>query len=204
MRVRLPPRPLMYILTFFLLIFILVILFIFSSPKLSPIPYYPSNKKDLPLIIKALGLRNNQVIIDLGAGDGMVIFAAAKETWRKKLNTKLIAVEINPILILIMYIRKLFHPNRRNIKIIHGDMFKLNFKKLLTVDFSLLTFYLYISPWFLEKVTKKIIENCLSSNALKNKEKVKIISYMYPIKSLDNVKKTIKGKNKIFLYGLQT
>jgi 16S rRNA A1518/A1519 N6-dimethyltransferase RsmA/KsgA/DIM1 with predicted DNA glycosylase/AP lyase activity len=185
----------MFILAFFLLIFILIILFIFSSPKLSPIPYYPSNKKDLSLIIKTLGLKNNQVIVDLGAGDGLIIFAAAKEALEKKLNTKFIAVEINPILILIMNIRKLFHPNRRNIKIIHGDIFKLNFKKLLTVDFSLLTFYLYISPWFLEKVITNI-----NSQLATNKQQLTIVSYMYPIKSLKEKERIIQGKNKIFVY----
>jgi hypothetical protein len=195
----------MFILAFFLLIFILLILFIFSSPKLSPIPYFPSNKKDLPLIIKALGLKNNQVIVDLGAGDGLIIFAAAKEALEKKLNTKFIAVEINPILILIMYIRKLFHPNRKNIKVVYADMFKLNFKKLLTFyamhdkvpgdNLSILTFYLYISPWFLEKITKKIISLHLPKPITLN-----IVSYMYPIKYLSDRQKTINGKNRIFVY----
>jgi len=195
----------MFILAFFLLIFILIILFIFSSPKLSPIPYYPSNKKDLSLIIKALGLKNNQLIVDLGAGDGLIIFSAAKEALEKKLNTKFIAVEINPILILIMYIKKLFHPNQKNIRIVYSDIFKLDFKKLLNFpakrdhaprdNFSLLTFYLYISPWFLEKITKKIINLDLQKPINLN-----IVSYMYPIKYLSDRQKTINGKNKIFVY----
>jgi len=195
----------MSFLAFFLLIFILLILFIFSSPKLSPIPYFPSNKKDLPLIIKALGLKNNQVIVDLGAGDGMVIFAAANEAFKRKLNTKFIAVEINPILILIMYIKKLFHPNRQNIRIVYSDIFKLDFKKLLTFpakrdhaprdNFSLLTFYLYISPWFMEKVIANI-----NSQLTNSQKKLRIISYMYPIKSLKDRQKLIEGKKKIFIY----
>jgi len=75
--------------TFFLIIFLILgIIFLFSSPQLSLIPYFPSNKKDLPLIIKALNLKNNQVVFDLGAGDGIVIFEAAKLAFEKKLNTK--------------------------------------------------------------------------------------------------------------------
>ena len=116
--------------TFFLIIFLILgIIFLFSSPKLSPIPYFPSNKKDLPLIIKALNLKNNEVVFDLGAGDGIVIFEAAKLAFEKRLNTKFFAIEINPILILIMWLRWLFHPNKKNIKIVCDDIFKIDFKR---------------------------------------------------------------------------
>jgi hypothetical protein len=54
-------------------IVIIVILFIFSSPTISPIPYFPSQKVDIPLIIKALKLKNNQTAIDLGTDDEPVL-----------------------------------------------------------------------------------------------------------------------------------
>ncbi len=177
----------------FLIILIIFfgIIFLFSSKTLSPIPYFPSNKKDLPLIIKALNLKNNQVVFDLGAGDGIVIFEAAKKAYEKNLNTQFFAVEINPVLLLIMYIKRLFHPNKKNIKIVYDDIFKINIKKFLNFDFSLLTFYLYISPWYLEKTV---------SNLKSQISNLKIVSYMYPIKSLKNKQKIINGKNKIFIY----
>ena len=180
--------------TFFILFIITTLFFvilIFSSKRFSPIPYFPSNKQDLPLIIKVLKLKKNQVIFDLGAGDGIVIFAAAKEALGKKLNTKFIAVEINPILILFLHLRRLFHPNKKNIKIVKDDIFSMNFSSL-TTNYSLLTtFYLYISPWFLDKVAKKI---------KKDFPKAKIISYMYTIKSLRNKERVISGKSPIFVY----
>lgn len=177
----------------FLIILIIFfgIIFLFSSKTLSPIPYFPSNKKDLPLIIKALNLKNNQPVFDLGAGDGIVIFEAAKKAYEKNLNTQFFAVEINPVLILIMYIKLLFHPNKKNIKIVYDDIFKINIKKFLNFDFSLLTFYLYISPWYLEKTV---------SNLKSQLSNLKIVSYMYSIKSLKNKQKTINGKNKIYVY----
>ncbi|MDO9027391.1 MAG: class I SAM-dependent methyltransferase, partial [Candidatus Roizmanbacteria bacterium] len=175
----------------FLFIVFITIIFIFSSKKLSPIPYFPSQKIDLPKIIKALNLKNNQTVFDLGAGDGIVIFEAAKWTYKHKLNTQFIAVEINPVLILIMNIRRIFHINKNNIKIIYGDIFELDFKNFINFTYGSvvtdpynITFYLYISPWYLEKV----IENCLHSEALAKGCKLKIenfhvVSYMYPIKS---------------------
>ena len=93
------------------IIFIIIIIFIFSSKKFSPIPYFPSQPVDLPLIIKALNLKSNQTVFDLGAGDGIIIFKAAQQAYKQKLNTQFVAVEINPVLILILHLRRLFHPN---------------------------------------------------------------------------------------------
>jgi len=182
----------------FFIIFILIIavIFLFSSPKLSPIPYFPSQSVDLLKIIKALNLKNNQTVIDLGAGDGIVIFKAAQQAYKRKLNTQFIAVDINPILVFIMFLRRLFHPNRKNIRIVLDDIFKMDFSHL-TPNSYLLTFYLYISPWYIEKTIL---------NIKKQVSKFKIVSYMYPVKSLDKttfVKATVvKGKNSIFVYDL--
>jgi 16S rRNA A1518/A1519 N6-dimethyltransferase RsmA/KsgA/DIM1 with predicted DNA glycosylase/AP lyase activity len=174
---------------FIILFSLLIIILFFSSPKLSPIPYFPSNKKDLPLIIKALNLKNNQVVFDLGAGDGIVIFEAAKKAFEKKLNTKFFAVEINPILILIMWLRWLFHPNKKNIKIVCDDIFKIDFTsyKLQATSYK---FYLYLSPWYLEKIIKNL--------RLKIKN-FTLVSYFYPVPKMQ-VKKIFQGKNKVFTY----
>ncbi len=189
----------MLIIIYFILGILLLIIFLFSSKTLSPIPYFPSNKKDLPLIINALNLKNNQVVFDLGAGDGIVIFEAAKKAYEKNLNTQFFAVEINPILLLIMHIKRLFHPNKKNIKIIYDDIFKINIKKLLTFEFSpplakgrgpFLTFYLYISPWYMNKVIKNL------NSKIKN---FYVVSYFYPL-PIKKAKKIFKGKNKIYVY----
>ena len=178
------------------IIFIIIIIFIFSSKKFSPIPYFPSQSIDLPLIIKALHLKNNQTVFDLGAGDGIIIFASAKSSFQHKLNTKFIAVEINPVLILILHLRRLFHPNKKNIKIVYGDIFKMDFESFMYrqgTALSVPTFYLYISPWFLERIIRNL------KLEIRN---FSIVSYMYSIKSLKNKEKIIQGKNSIFIYNL--
>lgn len=174
-----------------LLFIILIIVGLFAFPKFSPIPYFPSNKKDLPLIINSLKLKNNQTVIDLGAGDGVVVFEAAKNAYDKKLNTQFVAVDINPVLLFIMYLHRLFHPNRKNIKVIYGDMFKFNFMNFRNLT-NFITIYLYISPWFLEKTISNI-KNQIS--------KFSIVSYMYEISSLKKYEKKINAyKHPIFTY----
>lgn len=167
------------------------VILLFSSKTFSPIPYFPSQPIDMPLIIKALNLKNNQTIFDLGAGDGIVIFKAAQQAFEKKLNTQFVAVEINPVLILILHLRRLFHPNKQNIKIIQDDIFKIDFLQPTMKQLNNVTIYLYISPWFLEKTI---------SNIKNQMSKFSVVSYMYEIKSLKKKEEIIQGKNKIFVY----
>jgi len=176
---------------YLILFFVVVIIFLFSSKKFSPIPYFPSQSIDIPLIIEALKLNKDQTIIDLGAGDGIVIFSAAQQSYKQKLNTKFVAIEINPILILVLHLRRLFHPNKKSIKIVRDDIFKMNFDKLLTFHSSLLTFYLYISPWYIEETVKNLKLKIKNFDA---------VSYMYAIKSLKKREKIIEGKNNIYIY----
>lgn len=175
---------------YFIIIILILALFVFSNKKISPIPYYPTNSSDIPLVLKLFNLKNNQIIIDLGAGDGKIIFKTADLAYKKNLNTKFFAVEINPLLILIMHFKVFFHPNKKNIKIIFSDMFKLNLKKIFAENQSQITFYIYISPWYMKSILK---------NLKKQLKRFTIISYFYPVLKL-RPKKVLSGKNKIYLY----
>lgn len=189
----------MFVFLLFLLSLLFLTIILFSFKRFSPVPYFPSNKKDMSLIIDMLDLKNNQTVIDLGAGDGIVIFEAAESALKKELDTQFVAVDINPILIFILHLRRLFHPNKKNIKILHGDFFSLNFHSL-AINYSpstslrtslRTTIYLYISPWFLDRVTKRVLQQIPMA---------KFVSYMYPIKFLKKRERITKGKNKIFTY----
>jgi len=174
-----------------IIVVLFIILIIFSFPQFSPIPYFPSNIKDIKLILKALNLKNDQTIVDLGAGGGLVIFEAAEKTYEQKLDTQFIAIELNPILILILHIKRFFHKNGKNIKIIYGDMFKM--KSVIRnsqLSNGTIVFYLYISPWFLNKVINQI---------KKTIKKFTVVSYFYEIKGEKYIKKS-EGKHNVYVY----
>ncbi len=191
----------------YLIIFIIICLFvvivIFAFPRFSPIPYFPSNGKDMPLILDALDIRSNQLIIDLGAGDGVVILKAAEKAFQNGLDTQFIAVEINPVLLLILHIRRLIHPNRKNIKIVNADMFSMNYSSLISNLQSpipnhkpLTTFYIYISPWFIEKTV---------ANITRQIKEFDLISYFYQVKCLPRYKEEVKeGIHKVYRYADNT
>ena len=177
---------------YLLLVLLGLIIVLFAFPQFSPVPYFPANKKDTDLILKALRLRSHQVVIDLGAGDGIVIFKAAKEAMERGINTKFIAVEINPLLILILYVRRLMSPNRANIKIVWADMFKINLSQLSKPS-NHTTIFVYISPWLMPE---------LFENVRRSLKKFEVVSYFYPLPKLKDQRliKTTKNIHAIYRY----
>ena len=175
--------------TIFLAIFVIfVIILYFFSEKVSPIPYFPTNKEDMPMIVTAMKLANNQIVIDLGAGDGAVVFAAATEAQHNGLSTQFVAVDINIVLVAFMLLRRHFHPNKAHITILHSDMFLLNYKKIIGTKKAL--FYIYIAPWFTKQVHDMIKEMNISC---------RLISYFYNMQGKAHVKKTV-GVHEMYEY----
>lgn len=168
----------------------LAIVFITFSSKISTIPFFPSNLKDKDHILEGLDLRNNQIIIDLGAGTGTIIFTAAEEAHKKNLNTQFVAIEINVILTALMHIKKLFHPNKQNIQIITADLFTYDYKTLLTNNYTQTTYYMYVSPWFTDQMADIV------KNIGKN---VHFVTYFYPIKKMQAIK-ILQGLHTTFIY----
>ncbi len=151
------------------------------------------------MIVKTL--LNNQhhdVIVDLGAGTGTVIFETARRAHQKKYDTHFIAIEINPLLILIMYIRRLFHPNKKNIRIIRTNMLEVDYDELANreVKQSALIFYLYIGHRVIEPL-KKILENI--------KKDFIVVSYMYDVPGWKKYRTRIqKGIHTLTIYQHQS
>lgn len=209
-----------YIVIFLLFLFLVFNILYFILPSLSPIPFYPTNKKDLPKIAAILlNLRVSilgdpqpqtlariggkmrqapQIIVDLGAGTGTVIFAAARIYSRNKkqvTSNKFIAVEIHPLLIAIMHLKRLFHPARDNIKIIRADIFKIDFQKFIkqvTRNQSQVTIYIYVGPFVMPRLIPRLAT--LPTHT-------RIVSYMYEVPGWEKkIIKTVTGVNKIYEY----
>lgn len=179
----------------YLIIFVLllIVIVIFSFPQFSPIPYFPSNIRDMELIVKTLRLQNNQTVIDLGAGDGVVIFEASRKAFLEGLNTVFYAVEINPILLFILHVRRLFHPNRKNIHIMKKDMFTMDYSFFSKEEKIRIVFYIYISPWYIQKTITNITTQL---------KKFNVVSYFYQVKVLPKHKEYTnkKGVHSIYSY----
>ena len=168
---------------------ICLIIYYFVAKNLNPVPYYPTNPKDIKRIIKLLELKNDQTVIDLGAGNGEIIFEAANTANEKELNTRFVAIDINVFLVLIMIIRSLFHKNRSKIRFVWKDIFKYDFRQIIGKN-QTTTIYVYFAPW---------INDALGTLLKKLPRPVKVVSYYYPINNLHLTKK-VKGEHDVFLY----
>lgn len=165
-----------------------IVFFIFSSAY-SSIPFLPTNSRDLTAVIKKLNLQRDQVVIDLGAGTGTVIFAAASEAHKKGLNTEFIAIDINFLLVILMWIRSWLHPHRDHITVLQGDLFKMDYERMIA-PYQRIMFYMYVSPWVTDTFAELIRDT---------KRKSSLVSYRYPVKKM-KPEDMIEGKHNIYTY----
>ncbi len=134
-------------------------------------------------------LKNDHIIVDLGAGSGTVIFAAADEAHKKGLNTEFVAIDINFLLVVYMYIKAQFHPHKAHIHIMQGDLFKMDYEKMIQ-PFKHATFYMYAVPW---------LANALAQLVVDINKPAQILSYYYPVSILKQ-KDKLSGEHEVFEY----
>lgn len=144
----------------------------FVLPSFSIIPYFPTNKHDIPTIKKHITLTNKMAFFDLGAGDGDMVFSLANDALTNKLDTDFYAIEINPYLVGLLHIKRLLHPNKKHIHIIKGDMFTLPYKNYSKKSTSNIFLYLYISPSLISEAIQAFHKSFSTFTA---------VSYMYPL-----------------------
>lgn len=115
-------------------------------------PFVPSSKRAVEAMIKLADLQTNQTVIDLGSGDGRVLFAAAKA------GVNAIGIEINPYLVLYTRIRALLGPYRGRITVLWRNLWKADLSSADVV-------FVYLIPWRMEDLAEKL-EDELKPGAL--------------------------------------
>lgn len=148
------------ILLIILVIFIAFFIIYTLDPILAPIPYFPTSSIDIKPILKALNLKPEDVLYDLGAGDGKVIFQASKTP-----GIKVVGVEINPFLVLIMRFKNFFHPYKERVEIVWKDIFVTDLSSATKI-------YLFVGPYVMKKIINYIITH-------KSQKLKKLVSYGY-------------------------
>lgn len=131
----------------FLVITLLLISIFFTLKTLliaytafSQVPYVPSSKKELTKAMELLDVEGNDEVLDIGSGDGRVIFFFSK----RYPNTHFTGIDSNWILISWSKLVALLLL-RRNVTFIHTNA--------LTFDYSRFTkIYMYLIPSFIDKV----------------------------------------------------
>ena len=118
----------MKILVLILVGIVLAIVAIFLVTSLTGAPYVPTLRKDFEKALKnLLNLGPKDLLIDLGAGDGVILDVASKT------GAKALGIELNPILAGIIRLR--FRKNK-NISVKCQNFYSFKFPKETTVIYT--------------------------------------------------------------------
>ena len=170
------------------LILIYVISFVVGTKTGSP--FIPSRNPVIKEALKLAGVKKNQLIYDLGCGDGRVLIEAARQGFRAE------GWEIDPLIFLLAWWRVRRSGLSRKIKLHWGSFWSADFAKADIV-------YVYQLPRYMDKLKEKltsqmrpgskIISNSFLLPKLKPK-KTKVLDYKPPVKFL--------AQTTIYLYAV--
>ncbi|GIW61237.1 MAG: 50S ribosomal protein L11 methyltransferase [Patescibacteria group bacterium] len=166
---------------FLLGVIIILLLFLLSMiwPPDSPwSPWWRTNKVTAKKICKLAKVSSNDMIYDLGCGDGTALITAAKIS-----NACGIGIEIDPLRVLIAKIRTFIHGVSHKITVERGDFFKVDISQATVV-------FVYLIPKTLKRLEKKFLAEL--------KPGTKIVSYVYPIDYLPLL--TYDVEHQIYVY----
>jgi precorrin-6B methylase 2 len=101
-----------------LLLFVLILLWILV-PTLYGLPPVPTKPKRIRKALELVNLQPNEVIYDLGAGDGRVLLLAARE-----FGAKAVGVEVGPIQCVLIWLRAVASGFGNQIKVRWANFYK--------------------------------------------------------------------------------
>ena len=114
-------RGIFYFLIALAVIAVLVIVFLTWS-IFKGAPWSPSTKKHILKMFELANLQPDELVYDLGCGDGRVLIIAAQQY-----NTRAIGIEIDPIRFLWCKLRIRMLGLREQVQVIRGDFFSKDF-----------------------------------------------------------------------------
>ncbi len=163
-----------------LLLLILFLLFILSMvwPPHSPwAPWWRTNRKTARAICKLAGISKDDIVYDLGCGDGTFIITAAKE-----FGAKSVGIEIEPSRFLISKIRIFLNNLSSKVTVKRKSFFDEDISKATVV-------VMYLIPKTLDLLLPKFKKEL--------KKGTRIVSYKYPLRIKNH---ELRIKDNLFLY----
>jgi SAM-dependent methyltransferase len=107
---------------FFLLFFIVALLWILV-PAFYGLPPVPTKRVRIEKALMLANLKSNETLYDLGAGDGRVLFIAARD-----FGAKAVGIEIGPIQCALVWLRAVGSGLGHQIQVRWGNFYKANLK----------------------------------------------------------------------------
>ena len=126
-----------------LIVILSLLVLSFGFVLLRGAPYLPTKKKQIQTALDFAGLKEGQVLLELGSGDGAVLVEAARR------GLHVVGYELNPILVLIAKIR--CYQFRDQVSIIWGDYWVKQWPKSDAM-------YVFLLDKYMNKLDKKVTQ----------------------------------------------
>lgn len=136
-------------------------------------PFVPSSRKRHRTMIKLADLKGDEIVYDLGCGDGRLVFNAARQA------KKAIGYELSIPLYLFGNILRLFNPKNASIR--YGNIWKQNYEDADVI-------FCYLLPVAMKQFYKQVWPNL--------KPGTRVISNAFQIHDV----KPIKKEDKVYVY----
>jgi ribosomal protein L11 methylase PrmA len=90
--------------------------------------YQPTPRRSVEAMFRLAQIGPTDVVYDLGAGTGAVILRAARD-----FGARVVGVEVEPIRVLILRLRRRLSPVRDRIELVWGNLFEVDFRPATVV-----------------------------------------------------------------------
>lgn len=144
------------------------------------IPWQPTDMRRVRKMLVMSGLRPGETVYDLGCGDGRILICAARE-----FGAKAVGIELNPWLFAIAWLRVLFLGLRPKVRVIFGNIFKVN---LSQADVVTLFLFEHVNEALKEKLLREL------------RKGTRIVSYVWTFQGW--TPKEVDRELRLFLYVL--
>jgi len=165
----------LYTLLSVLYLFVFVFFAYTIYAMISGAPFVPTAKKNVRSMIRLAKLRKGDKLLDIGSGDGRILFMAAKT------GALCQGVELNPLLFWLSRLKKRFSAHRANITIERKDLWKTDFAEV-----DVLTLF-FIAPK-MKSLMRKILREMKSGS--------RVVSYGFTFPNWEPIEKY----EKVYLY----
>lgn len=90
--------------------------------------YQPTPRRSVRTMLQFAEVGPQDVVYDLGAGTGAIVFRAARIY-----RARVVGVEVEPLRVLILRLRRRFGPERDRIQLVWGNLFRLDFHEATVI-----------------------------------------------------------------------
>lgn len=90
--------------------------------------YQPTPRRSVEAMLRLADVGPSDTVYDLGAGTGAVVFRAARER-----GARVVGVEVEPVRMAILGLRRRFGPASERIRLVWGNLFALDFRPATVV-----------------------------------------------------------------------